>query len=138
MSTSHAADRVATGPHNLPAQLPSLIGRDEAVAYVRQRLRQAESGLLTLTGTGGSGKTRLALAVATEALQAFPDGVWLAQLAPISDATLVPSVVAASIGIAEQPGRAIHDTLLEELRWRSLLLVLDNCEHLVDACVNAS
>jgi predicted ATPase len=122
--------------NNLPAHLPSLIGREEALGSLRERLLQAERGVLTLTGTGGSGKTRLALAVATELVDwsGFPDGVWLAELAPLVDPLLVPGVVAASVGVKEQPGRAIRDTLIDELRPRSLLLVLDNCEHLITAC----
>jgi predicted ATPase/DNA-binding CsgD family transcriptional regulator/transcriptional regulator with XRE-family HTH domain len=129
-----AASAVPTRRHNLPAHLPSLIGREEAVARVRERLLRAESGLLTLTGAGGSGKTRLALAVAADLLDAFPDGVWLVELAALGDAGLVPGAVAAGIGIPEQPGRAARATLLEALASRSLLLVLDNCEHLVEAC----
>ncbi|HLZ25074.1 MAG TPA: LuxR C-terminal-related transcriptional regulator [Ktedonobacterales bacterium] len=125
---------IVTGrPHNLPAHLPSLIGREEALAHLRQQVLQTDAGLLTLTGAGGSGKTRLALAIANEVLDDFPNGVWLAQLAPTTEATLVPGVVATSIGIVEQLGRPIRDTLLHELQGRSLLLVLDNCEHLVDA-----
>src|SRR6195256_199626 len=91
------ADRLT----NLPVHLPSLIGREEAIAQVRERLLDAERGLLTLTGTGGSGKTSLALAVAREVLESleFPDGVWLAELAPLSDASLVPGAIAVSVGI---------------------------------------
>ncbi|HLZ25716.1 MAG TPA: LuxR C-terminal-related transcriptional regulator [Chloroflexota bacterium] len=122
--------------NNLPAHLPSLIGREEAVGSVREKLLQAERGVLTLTGTGGSGKTRIALAVATGVVDwiGFPDGVWLAELAPLVDPMLLAGVVAASVGIKEQPGRRIRDTLIDELQTRSLLLVLDNCEHLVTAC----
>ena len=121
---------------NLPVHLPSLIGREEAIAQVRERLLDAERGLLTLTGTGGSGKTSLALAVAREVLDSmeFPDGVWLAELAPLSDALLVPGAIASSVGVKEQTGRPIRDTLLDELRLRTLLVVLDNCEHQVETC----
>jgi len=121
---------VADRATNLPVHLPSLIGRDEAIALVRDRLLQAERGLLTLTGTGGSGKTSLALAVAREVLDSmeFPDGVWLAELAPLSDALLVPGAIASSVGVKEQAGRPIRETLLDELRLRTLLVVLDNCD----------
>jgi predicted ATPase/DNA-binding CsgD family transcriptional regulator len=127
---------VAQQSNNLPAHLLSLIGREEALGYVRSKLLEAERGVVTLTGTGGSGKTRLALAVASEVVDwiGFSDGVWLAELAPLGDPLLVAGVVAASIGVKEQSGRPIRETLLDELRSRSLLLVLDNCEHLVEAC----
>jgi predicted ATPase/DNA-binding CsgD family transcriptional regulator len=118
--------------HNLPAHLPSLIGRDEMLSEVADRV--LKEGLLTLAGTGGSGKTRLAISVAASVLDDFPDGVWLAELAPLADPELVPSLVATSVGVREQTGRPIRDTLIDELRSRSLLLVLDNCEHLVDVC----
>src|ERR1700747_2112303 len=95
-------------PTNLPAFLPTLIGREEAIESVRTRLLD-EGGVLTLTGTGGRGKNRLARAVATTLLDSalFPDGVWLVELAPISDPLLIPSAVAASVRIKEQPGRSI-------------------------------
>jgi non-specific serine/threonine protein kinase len=136
MATSKATVNAVERPHKLPAQLPSLIGRDEAVADVRDRLLRAERGLLTLTGTGGSGKTLLALAVASTLIDSpeFADGVFLAELAPLGDPGLVPGVLASSLGVKEQPGRLVRDTLVEELRWRSVLLVLDNCEHLVEPC----
>ena len=105
------------------------------MASVRARLLEPQRGALTLTGTGGSGKTRLALAVATDVLDwsGFPHGVWLVELAPLTDHLLVPGVVAASVGVKERSGRPIRDTLLDELRSRSLLVVLDNCEHLIEA-----
>ena len=126
----------ADRPTNVPVHLPSLIGREEAIGLVRDRLLEAERGLLTLIGTGGSGKTRLALAIAHELLDSreFPDGVWLAELAPVGDALLVPGAIAVGVGVKEQPGRPIRDTLLEELRLRTLLVVLDNCEHQVETC----
>jgi predicted ATPase/DNA-binding CsgD family transcriptional regulator len=134
--TSTVGNPVAHRPTNLPAHRPPLIGREAAIAQVRERLLDAERGLLTLTGTGGSGKTCLALAVAGEVLESmeFPDGVWLAELAPLSDALLVPGAIASSVGVKEQTGRPIRDTLLDELRLRTLLVVLDNCEHQVETC----
>ena len=89
--------------------------------------------LLTLTGSGGSGKTRLALEVARDCVGAYPDGVWLVELSGLSEGGLVAQKVAAALGVAEQPGRSITDTLVGTLRDRRLLLVLDNCEHLIGA-----
>ena len=89
--------------------------------------------LLTLTGAGGSGKTRLALEVARDLVGSYPDGVWLVELAPLSDPTLVPRAVAAALGVREQPDRPLTQTLCNHLGSRRTLLVLDNCEHLIDA-----
>src|SRR5205085_9983110 len=114
----------------------TLIGRGEAVASITNRLLTSESGLLTLTGAGGSGKTHLALAVASELLDAFADGVWLVELAPLDDPALVPFAVAASMRVAQQPGRAIRDTLLEALHDSTALVLVDNCEHVVEACAD--
>jgi non-specific serine/threonine protein kinase len=120
--------------HNLPAPRTSLIGRDRDVVETRDLLLHHPERLVTLTGVGGCGKTRLALQVVAEARDAFSDGVWLIDLAPIADPLLVPRVVAAGLGIREAPGRAVENTLIESLEPRALLLVLDNCEHLIDAC----
>jgi predicted ATPase len=89
--------------------------------------------LLTLTGAGGSGKTRLALEVARDLPESYPDGVWLVQLAPFSEGALVPQVVARAFEILERPGEPLIDTLAEVLRDKQMLLVLDNCEHLLEA-----
>jgi predicted ATPase/DNA-binding CsgD family transcriptional regulator len=134
--TFDGGNPVAGRPTNLPVHLPSLIGREEAIAQVRDHLLEAERGLLTLTGTGGCGKTRLALAIAHDVLDSmeFLDGVWLAELAPVGDALRVPGAIAVSVGVKEQTGRPIRDTLLEQLRLRTLLVVLDNCEHQVETC----
>src|SRR5439155_14934879 len=85
---------------------------------------------------GGCGKTRLMLQIATDVLGEFPDGVWLVELAPLSDPSLVPQAVASALGLREGPGRPLLDTLLAVLRPRTLLLVLDSCEHLTDACAH--
>src|SRR5262249_8177256 len=90
--------------------------------------------LLTLTGAGGCGKTRLALQVAADLLEDYPDGVWLVELAALTDPALVPRTVAAALGVREEPGRPIMAMLGETLRTKRLLLVLDNCEHLLAAC----
>jgi predicted ATPase/DNA-binding SARP family transcriptional activator len=120
--------------HNLPLQLTSFVGRQREMAEVRQLL--AASRLVTLTGAGGSGKTRLAVAVANELLPEYPDGMWLVELAPLADPTLVPKAVAAALGVREEPGRDLLTTLVDYLRHRELLLLLDNCEHLVGACAS--
>jgi predicted ATPase/DNA-binding NarL/FixJ family response regulator len=120
--------------HNLPAQPTRLIGREHDVAAVRQVVLDAEGRLVTLTGAGGCGKTRLALQVAAELTEAFRDGVRLIELAPLVDPSLVAQIVATAVGVQERPGRPILDTLVASLRQRDLLLVLDNCEHLVEAC----
>jgi non-specific serine/threonine protein kinase len=123
--------------HNLPLQLTSFIGREKEIAEVKRLLsRAAGARLLTLTGTGGTGKTRLALQVAAGQLDAsaFPDGVWLIELAPLADPALVPQSVAKVLGLRETPGQPITAVLLHDLGPKQTLLVLDNCEHLVAAC----
>ncbi|HZO32361.1 MAG TPA: LuxR C-terminal-related transcriptional regulator [Chloroflexota bacterium] len=118
--------------HNLPLPLTTFVGREREVAEVTRLL--GVTRLLTLTGTGGVGKTRLALEVAGQLVDQFPDGVWLAELASSSDPLLVPGTVASGLGLKEQPGRPILQTVREYVQDRSLLLILDNCEHLVEAC----
>jgi predicted ATPase/class 3 adenylate cyclase len=118
--------------HNLPAQWTRFIGREQAMAEVKRLL--TGSRLLTLTGVGGSGKTRLALQVAADLLEEYADGVWLVELASLADPALVPRIVAATLGLREDPGRSPTQTLLEHLRRRAVLLLLDNCEHLLLAC----
>lgn len=118
--------------HNLPAPLTALIGRAGAIAAVRDLLAGAR--LVTLVGAGGSGKTRLGLAVARDQLGAFPDGVWLVELAGLRDGALVPSVIGRTLGIADRPDRAPAALLVEHLRGRSALLLLDNCEQVLADC----
>ena len=89
--------------------------------------------LLTLTGVGGSGKTRLALEVARDLVEAYPNGVWLVEFAPLSEEVLVPKTVAEALKVPERPAEPLADTLAEVLRNRELLLILDNCEHLLEA-----
>jgi predicted ATPase/class 3 adenylate cyclase len=119
-------------PHNLPVQLTSFIGRDDAMAEVTNLL--AANRLLTLTGSGGCGKTRLAQQFAAEIVEDFADGGWLIELAALAEAELVASATAAALGVREEPGRSLADTLADALQSRHLLLILDNCEHLVAAC----
>ena len=119
-------------PHNLPREVTSFVGRERALAALEHRLRS--SPLVTVTGAGGVGKSRLARRLAARVLPDYPDGVWLAELAPMGDAASLPQAVAAVLGVREAPDRSLTAALTEFLRPRRLLLVLDNCEHLVDAC----
>ncbi|MGH8801090.1 MAG: adenylate/guanylate cyclase domain-containing protein, partial [Casimicrobiaceae bacterium] len=116
-------------PNNLPQQLTSFVGREADLAQASALLERTR--LLTVLGTGGLGKSRLALQIAAETLDAFPDGVWLVELAPIADDHLVPLTVATVLGVKEENGRPVEDTLAKHVRDRRLLIVLDNCEHLV-------
>jgi predicted ATPase len=119
-------------PHNLPLQLTRFVGREQELDELRSTLRSAR--LVTLTGTGGSGKTRLALQVAADLLEAHPDGTWFVELAGTAEPALVPRMVSSTIGIREQQGRLLLDTLVHHLATQATLLVLDNCEHLLEAC----
>ena len=118
--------------HNLPAQPTSFIGRERETAEVQELL--ARSRLLTLTGPGGCGKTRLALAVAARCLDTVRDGVWFVDLAALTDPRLVPDAVAAVLDIQLPPHHRTQTALVAQLAARELLLVLDNCEHLVESC----
>lgn len=120
--------------HNLPASLTTFIGRKKEREDLRILLHSSTSRLVTVLGPGGIGKTRLALRVAEETLPAFEHGVWLADLAPVTDPGLVPQVVANSLGIRDSGGQPYEEALARLLSSSSLLLVLDNCEHLVEAC----
>ncbi len=122
--------------HNLPAQLNSFVGREREIAEVKQALMNAR--LVTLTGSGGTGKTRLSLRVASELAGDYRDGVWLVELAPIADEQRVPQVVAFVLGVKEEAGRPVVDALLKFVRNKSLLVILDNCEHVVSACADVA
>jgi len=122
----------ASIPNNLPQPLTSFIGRQQEIEAIQSLL--AKTSLLTLAGTGGCGKTRLALRIGADLLDAYPDGVWLVELAPLSDPSLVPQAVAAALGVNEEPGRPISLTLRDTLQPRRALLLLDNCEHLLAPC----
>jgi predicted ATPase/DNA-binding winged helix-turn-helix (wHTH) protein len=117
---------------NLPIELTALIGRAHEVALITRLLQTAR--LLTLTGPGGVGKTRLALRAAGDLMSASREGVWWVELAPLSDPLLVPQAVARVLDVREQPGRGLMASLQHQLRAQDLMLVLDNCEHLIDAC----
>src|SRR5215213_77325 len=117
--------------HNLPAQRTSFVGREREMLELKRQL--AMTRLLTLSGAGGSGKTRLALEVVRDLVGAYPDGVWLVELARLPKGALVPQAVAKAVKVPEQPGRSLTEALVDTLREKRLLLVLDNCEHLIEA-----
>jgi len=119
-------------PNNLSHQITSFIGREREFAEVKKMLRDAR--LVTLHGAGGLGKTRLSLQVAADVLDEYPDGVWFIELAPITDARLVPQSLASVLGVKEEAGRPVTEALVKFVKDRKLLLVLDNCEHLTSAC----
>jgi non-specific serine/threonine protein kinase len=127
---------MAETPTNLPAPLTSFVGRVEEGAQVRDLLRT--NRLLTLIGTGGCGKTRLALQVASEILEQYVDGIWLVELATLTSPSLLSQRVALTLGLREESGRSFTEILAEFLKSRSVLLVLDNCEHLIDASAELS
>jgi predicted ATPase/class 3 adenylate cyclase len=118
-------------PNNLPPRLSSFVGREKEIAQTANLL--AEHRLVTLTGPGGTGKTRLALEVADKALPRFEDGAFFIDLAPLTDTSSVPSAVATALGVKEESGRDLTDTLTDQLADRDLLLIPDNFEHLLDA-----
>jgi predicted ATPase/class 3 adenylate cyclase/DNA-binding CsgD family transcriptional regulator len=128
----HTAKNVAA--HNLPSQFTSFVGRVPQLTEVGKLL--TENRLVTLTGAGGVGKTRLAVQVANQLAAEHAEGVWYVDLAPITDAEVVPVTVARVLGLPDQPGRSTMDSLLRFVRDRQMLVVLDNCEHLLDACAD--
>jgi len=123
---------LSTHPNNLPQQVTSFVGREKEMAELEALL--GKTRLLTLTGAGGAGKTRLSLQMAAAALEQFPDGAWLIELAARTDPALVPQTVATALGLREEPGKPLTRTLFEHLKTRRMLLLLDNCEHLLAAC----
>ncbi len=121
--------------HNLPLQLTSFVGREREIREVKALL--GGTRLLTLTGVGGVGKTRMALQVAADVLDEFPDGVWVVELGRISNPALIPHSVASAVGaLEEQGGRPLTETLIDFLRPQTVLVILDNCEHLLTDCAN--
>ncbi len=127
------ANRPSRSKHNLPYQLTSFIGREQEIAQLRELVKA--NRLVTLTGAGGAGKTRLAIEVANRLVDAFPDGVWLVEFAALSDSRLVPQAAARALALPEQPARPLIETLSDHLASKKLLLVLDNAEHLLEGCV---
>jgi len=118
-------------PNNLPLQLTSFIGRGKEIHEVKREL--AEHRLVTLTGPGGTGKTRLSLQAAAELLDRFPQGIWFVELAPLSEPELIPQAVLSAIGINERAGISPVELLQDYLRGKRCLIILDNCEHLIEA-----
>ena len=133
LTESSGPSRVpAIARHNLPRQLTSFVGRRREIAEISDLMDRSQ--LVTLSGAGGCGKTRLALEVAAEVGSRYPHGAWWVALAPLSEPALIPQAVASALGIHEQPGRPVLDTLLDWLEPKTLLLLLDNAEHLLVAC----
>lgn len=120
---------LAARPSNLPAPITRFIGREQQIDEIRRLL--GSSRLLTLTGAGGCGKTRLALRVAADVSERYVNGVWLIDPAALTDAELVPQVVAQTVGVRDIPGRAVMDMVADHLRNHVSLLILDNCEHVI-------
>jgi len=127
------ATRASKPKHNLPYQLTSFVGREQEIAQLKELV--TANRLVTLTGAGGAGKTRLAIEATRRLVDAFADGVWLVELAALSDPQLVPQAVAQALEIKEQPTRPVIETLRDHLASKKLLLILDNVEHLLGACV---
>jgi len=129
-----AGDSGARGsahPNNLPSALTPFVGRSRDL--VRLRALLGESRLLTLTGVGGGGKTRAAIRVAEESLEEFPDGVWFVELAPVEESTHVVAAVGRTLGLSDTPGGSMAEAIVAHLASRQLLLILDNCEHVIEA-----
>src|SRR5258708_22176859 len=132
MDDAAASCSLSARRHNLPAQLTSFIGREREISDVREAL--AAKRLVTLTSVGGTGKSRLSLQVASHLIDEFPDGVWFVELAPIADARRVPHAVASVLGVKEEAGRPVIEALVRFGRERRMLVILDNCEHVLQAC----
>ncbi|MEO5988273.1 MAG: protein kinase, partial [Candidatus Eisenbacteria bacterium] len=131
-AAAEAPESSVSTPHNLPRNLTRFVGRERELQNTLQALQRAR--LVTLTGVGGCGKTRLALALAESQLSAFPGGVWFIDLAPTTDPQHIPDVLAKALGVREEPDRSLEDTVMAFLEGRRALLVLDNCEHLLSDC----
>jgi predicted ATPase/class 3 adenylate cyclase len=123
-------------PNNLPAQLSTFIGREQEVSEVRALVETCR--LVTLTGAGGAGKTRLGLQVAAELLDGSGDGVWLTELAAVTDEGAVAAAICEALRLAVNPGRPVLDALLDALAPQDVLIVLDNCEHLIGGCAKTA
>jgi predicted ATPase/class 3 adenylate cyclase/DNA-binding CsgD family transcriptional regulator len=121
---------------NLPTELTSFLGREAELSELKKLV--GKSRLVTISGAGGLGKTRIALHLAAELMDAFPDGVWLVELAAVPDPTLAVGAFAKSVGVREVPGTPLLQTLTAHLQTRSCLIVIDNCEHLIGECARLS
>src|SRR5271170_7708067 len=127
------ATRASRSKNNLPCPLTSFVGREQEIEQLKELVMTHR--LVTLTGAGGAGKTRLAIEMASRLIDAFPDGVWLVELAALSDLRLVPQAVARALALTDQPRRPAIEMLGDYLASKKLLLVLDNAEHLIEGCV---
>ena len=123
-------------PNNLPTQLTTFVGRE--MEQSRGPPLVAASRLVTLTGPGGCGKTRLGLQVAGQLLDGWADGIWLVELAAVTDLVAVPAAIASALRIPAQPAQPVLDTLADALGPQDLLIVLDNCEHLIGGCAKTA
>ncbi|MBK9228297.1 MAG: tetratricopeptide repeat protein [Ignavibacteria bacterium] len=121
-------------PNNLPIQLTSFIGREKELKDVKDKLRQ--NRLLTLTGTGGSGKSRLSLQAGADLIDDFENGVWFVELAAVSDPEFLTAAIINALGIKEEPKKTPEETLTDHLKDKEILIILDNCEHLISACAD--
>lgn len=128
--TREISEREESIPTNLPIQLTTFVGRQAEIGEITELL-SGNSRLVTLTGPGGMGKTRLALQTAIGCSDLYPDGIWFVDLTPLSTPELIPQIVASALGITEKGGQPVEQTVLEHLRSRNLLIVVDNCEHLI-------
>lgn len=129
-----ALQSLTTLPNNLPFQLSSFIGREKEIAEIKALLHSAR--LVTLTGSGGTGKTRLSLEIGGDLLKSFPNGVWLIELAPLTNPEQIVPALAQGFGLQELPSAALESLVVDYLRDKKLLLILDNCEHLILACAH--
>ncbi len=127
-------DTLGSYPHNLPLQLTSFLGREGELSQIKRLLK--ENRLMTLTGPGGVGKTRLSLELAAQVLEDFPDGVWFVELALVNEAEAIPQMVAKAIGLQRETNLSTSEVLFAYLEGKQVLILLDNCEHLVDACAS--
>jgi predicted ATPase/tRNA A-37 threonylcarbamoyl transferase component Bud32 len=134
LSCAEIVTKISSGPgkHNLPVQLTSFVGREKEIEEIRSLLN--EHRLVTITGAGGCGKTRLAIHAVTDLVSGFEDGVWFVDLAPITEPDLVPEAIAGVLKVKEEPHRPLSETLIARWKGKRFLIALDNCEHLVEAC----
>ena len=134
LKSSEAELKILAGKkkHNLPVQLTSFIGREKEIEEIKSLL--IEHRLITITGAGGCGKTRLAIEAVTDLINEFDDGVWFVDLAPITEPDLIPEAIAGVLKVKEEPQRPLVESIITRWKEKNVVIVLDNCEHLVEAC----